>query len=468
MKGREKLERFLKRWPHSHQPFYQRPHVSRRTFLSLAGAGVTASFLPERLRAEGGTIPWADVETKNTARNVIFILLSGAPSHVDTFDFKQVNGVTPASFDPAPVNGITWPVGLMPRMAERLGDIAILRSMYSWALQHSGMQTWVQIGRSPTSALGAVAPNIGSIVAIEKEAERSQDHVFPSFLALNARRTVGSGYLSSTYSPLKVQPDADGLAGTDHPAQGGETRFNRRYALMQELEAGLRANSPLGRPAADFEGFYNSARGLMYRQSVQQAFSFSEADAQRYGDSAFGNACLVAKQVLEANQGTRFIQIVYHGWDHHQDIYAANVNNKLPVMARNLDSGLATLIEDLKNNGMWGETLVLGMGEFGRTVGRLSPQNGRDHFLQHFAFFGGAGVKGGQVLGATNETGAFTVDPGWHRDREARIEDVEATIYSALGINWTNVRYDDPFGRGFEYVPKSKDDVYGPINELWG
>ena len=106
-------------------------------------------------------------------------------------------------------------------------------------------------------------------------------------------------------------------------------------------------------------------------------------------------------------------------------------------------------------------------GEFGRRVGKLSPQNGRDHYRQHFVVFGGGGVKGGKVLGATDPTGAYTTETGWHRDREVRIEDVEATIYSALGINWTNVRYDDPFGRGFDYVPKSKDDVYGPVHELW-
>ncbi len=467
MTGKTRLEKSLRLWPHSHEPFYSRPHMSRRMFFNLAGAGVTASLLTPNLRADGGVIPWAEVETKNTARNVIFILLSGAPSQVDTFDFKHVNGVTPAGFDPTPVNGVTWPVGLMPAMAERLGDIAIVRSMHSWALQHSGMQTWVQIGRSPTSALGAIAPNIGSVVALEKELERNPDHVFPTFLALNSTRTVGPGYLSSSYAPLKVAADPAGLPGTEHPAAGGESRFSRRYDLLESLDGDLRTNSPLGRPVADFEAFYNSAHGLMYEPSVQRAFSFDDADAERYGASPFGNACLVAKQVLEANRGTRYIQIVYNGWDHHQDIYAANLNNRLPAMARNLDTGLAALIGDLKNSGLWNETLIAGMGEFGRTVGGLSPQNGRDHHLQHFAFFGGAGVKGGSVLGATDDTGAYTVESGWHREREIRVEDVEATIYSALGINWTNVRYDDPFGRGFEYVPKSKDDVYGPIHELW-
>jgi uncharacterized protein (DUF1501 family) len=136
-------------------------------------------------------------------------------------------------------------------------------------------------------------------------------------------------------------------------------------------------------------------------------------------------------------------------------------------MARQLDDGFAALLDELAAGGLLEETLIVMTGEFGRTVGPLSAQNGRDHFLQHFVVFAGGGVKGGKIIGATDPTGAITVEPGWSRRRDVRIEDVEATIYSALGINWTNVRYDDPYGRGFEYVPKSKDDVYGPVHELW-
>jgi hypothetical protein len=77
-------------------------------------------------------------------------------------------------------------------------------------------------------------------------------------------------------------------------------------------------------------------------------------------------------------------------------------------------------------------------------------------------------VLGGRAIGATNASGAFTAEPGWGRERDVRVEDVEATVYSALGINWTTVRYDDPFKRGFEYVPFAREDAYGPLNELWG
>ena len=113
-------------------------------------------------------------------------------------------------------------------------------------------------------------------------------------------------------------------------------------------------------------------------------------------------------------------------------------------------------------------------GEFGRTPGQLSnSRNGRDHYLQMFFVLAGGGVKGGTVIGETNEQGgkgpgAFTTEPGWYRDRDIRPEDIEATIYSALGIDWTTIRYDDPLDRGFYYVPLAEDDAYAPVEELWG
>ena len=112
-------------------------------------------------------------------------------------------------------------------------------------------------------------------------------------------------------------------------------------------------------------------------------------------------------------------------------------------------------------------TLVVMTGEFGRTVGPLSDSDGRDHWKQQSTVFAGAGIKGGRALGATDGEGADTVDYGWPEERYVRPEDVEATIYSAMGIDWTTVRYDDPFGRGFEYVPFGAEGLYKPIDALW-
>jgi uncharacterized protein (DUF1501 family) len=101
-------------------------------------------------------------------------------------------------------------------------------------------------------------------------------------------------------------------------------------------------------------------------------------------------------------------------------------------------------------------------------VGPLNSQNGRDHFQQQAVLLAGGGVKGGKVVGATNDTGAFTVDPGWSRQRDIRPEDIEATIYSALGIDYKKVYYDDPLKRGFALVPTNQEEEYAPVHELWG
>jgi hypothetical protein len=351
-------------------------------------------------------------------------------------------------------------------LGDQLGDIAIVRSLRSWALVHNLAQTWTQIGRSPAGALGDIAPNLGSVVALEKSAERRPGQVFPSFLALNSAGGVGEGYFNSAYSPFRVTPASTGLRNTKNSDDAtGTGRFAERYALMESMDRPLRKNSPHGGGMEDMDAFYQAARGMMYNPAVNAAFGYSAADSARYGNTGFGNACLVAKQALAANQGTRFIQVTLGGWDHHTDIYAAA---NLPAMCRTLDSGVSALLADLKSSGLLRETLVVMCGEFGRTVGRLSADDGRDHFMQQFAMFAGAGVTGGKIIGSTNATGAVVADPGWSRQREVRPEDLEATIYSAMGINWTTVRYDDPFGRGFYYVPNSDEDLYGPIDELWG
>jgi hypothetical protein len=464
MNGQEKFDQFLKRHPHSHKAFFERPHITRRRFFEIAGAGITASYLNGRIQAADQSS--SAVSPKNTARNVIFILLAGAPSHIDTFDLKVVPGVTPTSFNPTTTNGLLWPAGLLPKLGEHIPDMAIVRSMRAWALVHTLAQTWTQIGRNPAAALGNIAPHIGSVVAIEKNSERRAAQVFPTFLALNSNNAAGPGYFPAQYAAFKVRPSTRGIANTVNPDDPkGTGRFNTRWSLLHALDDSLRVNSPLGKEPEDYDNFYSAAKGLMYNPVVDQAFKFSDTDSARYGDTTFGNACLVAKQVLAADQGTRFIQISLGGWDMHTNIYDAA---RLPALGKILDDGVSALLDDLKSGGQLDQTMVVMVGEFGRTVGGLSGAQGRDHYLQQFAVFAGGGVKGGRTIGSTNDQGSATAEYGWSRNRDIKPEDVEATIYSAMGINWTTVRQDDPFGRGFYYVPFSDGDVYGPINELWG
>ncbi|PYT24706.1 MAG: hypothetical protein DMG57_27710 [Acidobacteria bacterium] len=447
----------------SAQGLLRPPHITRRRFFEIAGSGVTASWLCGKLRAADETAV-ASATPRNTVKNVIFILLAGAPSHIDTFDLKVVPGVTPTSFNPTTMNGLLWPAGLLPRIGQHLSDIAIVRSVRAWALVHTLAQTWTQIGRNPAAALGNIAPHIGSVVAIEKESERRPGQVFPTFLALNSGTAAGPGYFPAQYAAFKVTPSTQGIVDTTHPADpNGTGRFNNRWNLLHALDDPLRINSPFGKDPEDYDNFYTAAKGLMYNPAVGQAFTFSDTDSERYGKNSFGNACLVAKQVLAADQGTRFIQITLGGWDMHSDIYG-----RLPALGKILDDGLSALIDDLRSSGLFDHTMLVMAGEFGRTVGQLSGAQGRDHYLQQFAVFAGGGIKGGHTIGSTNGQGSASAEYGWSRNRDIKPEDIEATIYSAMGINWTTVRHDDPFGRGFYYVPFSDTNVYGPVDELWG
>ncbi len=486
-------EKFARKYPHHHQTFFNRPDFTRRGFFQLAAAGLTGSYLFGQSAASPVVVS-QNMATKNTAKNCIFILLTGAISSRDSWNLKVTsdlnsltrNGQSVVSvMNPTMINGVNWPVGIFPKLGQHLSDISIIRSMSAWALVHSLAQTWAQIGRNPAAALGNIAPNIGSVVAIEKDKERKPGQVFPAFVALNSGGGIGNGYFPATYAPFRLnQPTGTngtaGIPGTTN--QNGQPVFNTMFSRLHQIDDPLRTNSPYGQPLQDYDAFYSAAKGMMYNQAVTQAFTFSAADSQRYGvnnnGTSFGNACLVAKQILAADQGTRFIQISFGSWDMHVDIYGtANPNgSNMFTMGPQLDAGVAALIDDLKAAGLFDSTLIVMVGEFGRTPG-ISAAGGRDHYLLLSAMLAGGGISGGKVIGATNADNSSVTDYGWDPSngnplaaktaRYVRPEDLESTIYSAMGIDWTTIRYDDPFKRGFEYVPFASQGTYSPVHDLW-
>ena len=434
--------------------FWRGQHLSRRVFFQHLSAAVGGYFLLP------GAQQTARAAANGAAKNCIFVLLSGAPSHTDTFDLKT-GAWTPAYFNPTQYGDILWPQGLMPKLAEQMDSIAIVRALRAWATAHGVAQTWAQLVRNPANALARLAPHIGSVVSLELGAP---DRTLPAFLSLNVGNGPSEGYLKPEHAPMYISPNGAGLPGASH--RDGEAVFNRRYDLALQLDADLRADARYGDATEDFVTFNNAARKLMYNPRVSSIFTFDAAQRAAYGNTAFGNACVTARNLLRANLGTRFIQITLGGWDHHVNIYQPNAN--LQAMARTLDNGLAPLIADLKQDGLLNETLIVVMGEFGRTVSRLNEQNGRDHHPQQSVLLAGAGIRGRKAIGVTDETGAYVVEPGWSMNREVRPEDLGATIYEALGIDWKTIRRDYPLGRGFEYIPGAETGDYAPIRELWG
>ena len=438
--------------------FWRRPHLSRRLFFRHVSSALAGYFLLPGRPLE--TIAKAAAAPKGTAKNCIFILMAGGPSHVDTFDLKE-GAWTPAFMEPEPYGDVRWPRGIMPKLADAMENVALVRSAKSWAAVHQLAQTWIQIGRNPLSSLARIAPHIGSVVSLELGDRKTA--VLPAFLSLNTDTGPGAGYFPPEHTAFYITPAGNGLGNSTH--RDGAAVFQRRYNLLQELDAEFRDVDPRGPAYTEMAAFNLSARRLMYNADVARAFTFDAETRARYGNAAFGNACIAARNILRGNLGTRFIQITTGGWDHHSNIYQPN---GLQLRTRDFDNGLGSLIADLKESGLLDETLIVAMGEFGRTVANVNNQGGRDHFLQQSVLMAGAKIRGGRAIGATDSEGRFTAEPGWSEARDIRTEDIEATIYSALGIDWTTVRHDDPFGRGFEYVPQTDAVQYTPINELWG
>ncbi|HJW93084.1 MAG TPA: DUF1501 domain-containing protein [Thermoanaerobaculia bacterium] len=450
------------------------PGFSRRRFMQIAGTGLVASWFadvldPKLLFARNAA---SNASLRSTAKSCIFIFLPGAPSQIDTWDLKE-GSWTPSDFAPTSFLGgnIRFPQGLLPKTAEHLDQIAIVRSGLAWAAVHSLGQAWVQIARNPGGATGSIAPHIGAVVSLESQVNRTTSDVLPGFIALNSGSIPGSGYLAAKYAPFGVTTAQTGLPTIAHP--DGATRFNDRWSLIHTIDQN-RTSGALGKPSLDMNDFYDQSKALMDAPGINNLFSFTTDEHTRYGSSSFGDSLVVARNLVSARKGTRFVQATLNGWDHHSSIYDKNANQSLYTQCAMFDPAYGALLTDLKSmpgstagKTQLDETLVVIVAEFGRTVGVLNNQAGRDHFLRMSYVFAGGGIRGGRVLGATNAAGDQVADYGWSGNRDARPEDVTSTIYSALGIDYTTVRHDDPLNRGFEYVPFAKDGVYGPIEDLW-
>ena len=443
-------------------PFWEKPQLGRRMFFRHMATALGGYFLLPSRPME--TVAKAAVSTRGTAKNVIFVLMAGAPSHTDTFDLKE-GPWTPAFFNPTGYGDVRFPRGLLPNLANQMDSLVFVRSIVAWAVAHGVGQAWVQLGRNPLAGLSRISPHIGSVVAMELAPQDDANRILPAFLSLNSGGAdPQQGYFPTSTAPFYVAPGGGGLGNTTH--RDGAARLDTRYGLLQKMDRELR-NSPdeLGPAVSEMASLNIAARLLMYNSAVDNVFTFAAAERTRYGNSSFGNACIAARNLLRSRLGTRFIQISIGGWDNHVNIYQPNA--VLSSAAKQFDIGLGTLIADLKSDGLLDSTLIVAMGEFGRTVGPLNSQAGRDHYLQQSALFAGAGIRGGRAIGSTDKLGAVTAEPGWSGNRDVKPEDIEATIYSALGIDWTTVRHDDPLGRGFEYVPTTEGLQFGPIDELW-
>jgi hypothetical protein len=433
---------------HEASPLSFRRFLPRRRFLAAGGLATLGLGLPDLLRARAV----ASEDAAPPARNCIFVVQYGGASQLDTFDPKpaapeEVRGPYAAIDTTAPGVQLT---DMLPRLARQAHHFTLVRSMSHGNSGHDGGMHVCMTGR--TRPLEST-PYFGSIVARFRPAKRNMpSYVWLQNLAGDVRPWyLTGGFLGPSFGPLVVGKDEDNPASADFrmtafdPPEGTSVaRRNAQFDLLARLDDPQRVAA-----AAGFRRFQEQALDLVTGPDARRAFDLTdEADAtrDRYGRHAFGQNLLMARRLVEA--GVRLVTVnawcgrastddvlATQGWDHHGaevqrcGIYDSGTFGLGFVLPR-FDQGLSALLDDLAGRGLLESTLVVVVGEFGRTPRVDSnPFPGRDHWPQCYsALFAGGGVRGGAVHGASDAQG------GYVRNRPVSPEDFGATLFHALGI----------------------------------
>ncbi|MBI1898133.1 MAG: DUF1501 domain-containing protein [Acidobacteria bacterium] len=449
---------------------------TRRELLQWGGLGLLGASAQGvwPLRASTG----GKARPRGSARNVIFYEISGAISHIESFDFKESAGM-PKDLEVRKVRDDLYLSHLLfPRLEQHLDEVCILRSLLSHEEVHFRGQYYVQTGRQLNLAFAREIPAIGSVIASEMEGRRRPADTFPIYLSFNLEKgfpgALSTGFLPPRFSVVDINPESV-TRGARLDGKAVEL-IEERWRLLKKLrDAQGRPPSVYGKEMAGYEDFYETAHRLLTDGRWPAAFQITEEDRKRYGNTSVAVSCILARNVLEQDGGTHYIHICHPGWDHHVNIWNRAVSNNHYKLCAEFDPAFSSLLEDLaatRSNAdpaktLLDETLVVAMSEFGRTVGPLNNMLGRDHYNKCFpALFAGAGVKGGVVLAATDKEGAKCTDTGWSRKEQPRIENIVATMYSALGIDWNKEIRNTPSGRAYPYVDPLGPNGYIPTDDI--
>ncbi len=439
------------------------PTLGRREMLRLGALSISGYHLlpfaaPSNVQAQSKVSP------RGSADCVIFLNLLGGPSQMDTFDVKEGKW-GPENRDVRTVKqGYRFPYGLMPKLADSLDDLLIVRSMEAWETVHSRGQYYLQTGHAVSPARGKEMPSMGAVIAYETASRRKESDFLPPFVAMNydANNMYGplqrEGCLASEFSPLTLDLKSGSLPfiveEQDRP------RLQQRWELLNKFDTSrlsLRPDSP--QPMRQFDSFGKAVYRMMDNPAIAKVMRLEESERKAYGSSAIGDACIIARNMVAADAGARFLFLTHGDWDHHGNIYGKDGKGGVYKMCAELDGALPALLFDLKRtrrpdgSSLLDRTFVVAMGEFGRTPGPLTVNLGREHYAKAMiAAFAGAGVKGGRAIGATDAEASKVTEFGWSRKRPIYTEDVCATIYSVLGIDWTKRLTNTPSGRDFVYI----------------
>jgi uncharacterized protein DUF1501 len=432
--------------------------LGRRDFLRVGSLSLLGISLGQYLQAKSALAASGRGTNSPKAEACIMFWLEGGPSHVDTLDPKPNSSFKPISTN---VPGIQISE-LLPRVSKQADKFSIIRSMHSEEIGHPQGTYYAQTGHRPNPAM--LFPSLGSIVTKEKGRRNS---IPPYVLEPQWERErlyekhFESAFLGPEYNPMVVpdpsQKDFE-IADLSLPKSISVERIEHRRSFLNvwdqlyQQKMGFAEHSGL-------DTFGQQALNMILSPAVRDAFDLSkESDKTKeaYGRDAVGQSVLLARRLVEA--GSRFVTTAgypFGAWDSHKNNDKKHGEDLVPK----LDRTMSALLDDLEQRGLLQSTIVIVMGEFGRTP-NINADFGRDHWSACWSMaIAGGGIRGGQVVGASDERGAYVAD------RMVTIGDLFATVYKALGIDWQK-EYMHPIGRPVKIANSIGDKTGEPIGEL--
>jgi uncharacterized protein (DUF1501 family) len=388
--------------------------MNRRHFLSHLAA---ASSLTIPATNFTNTILANASDLKKRHKSAILLWMGGGPSTIDLWDLKSG---TPTGGPFKPINTNADGVQIcehLPLIAKNMDKLSIVRSMSTREADHTRGRYYMHTGYVPSPTVDY--PSYGSVISHEL-IDQVPELEIPPFVSVGGA-SVGPGFLGMTYSPFVVDSNGnirDLNMGID------PSRLSQRLEMLAAIENKFIKESR-GGSALDHNKVLDKTVKLMTSKQME-AFKVSKEPAEvreRYGNTGFGRGCLMARRLVE--MGVPFVEVDMGGWDNHAGIFATLENQKLPE----LDKAMSALVEDLSDRGLLQDTAIIWMGEFGRTP-NINGNGGRDHWARSWSVVvGGAGFKGGVVVGETNEDGKEIVTDPYTS------QDLMASVLSSLGIS---------------------------------
>lgn len=374
-------------------------------------------------------------------KSCILLWMGGGPSHMDTWDLKPDSEKNGGPFKPISTSAPGVMISEhLPTVAKQMHHLNLIRSVDSKEGNHDRGTYMMHTGYAPNPTV--VHPGFGSVCSYEL-GEKLANFSLPHCIAVNTPGQ-GAGFLGMTHSPFMVQNPNAPIANLQPPKGVDLARMTRRVQMLDLVETSF-ASQRRGQAAVDHGAVYKKTLRMMNSQYTRAFRLDEEPDKVRdaYGRNSFGSGCLMARRLVEL--GVTFVEVGLGGWDTHSDAFPTLSKTLLPQ----LDKAMGSLFADLHQRGILDKTLVVWMGEFGRTP-RINQNAGRDHWPKSWSVaMGGGGMKGGKVIGATDKDGVEIVD------RPVGVMDLIASMTKAMGIDPTT-QYTTPRGRPMKVVDDGK------------